>query len=182
MTIRVLFCFGSCIVMFRCGSGARKRPAVTCTASARRIVIIWFVYGNIFVRVLKGFGSCMLLFRFVFCVVSFRFALLRFRCTGKTGCHLHSLSKVDTAADDMSGSVVPIAHALPSQVRLHTRELALPLRQIPMMFGGDPLGTRFLLRSNCFGDIALAASADDGSFRFSMATHCARPSFSGETP
>lgn len=39
------------------------------------------------------------------------------RCTGETGCHLHSLQGVNTADDGMSGSVVSIAHPLPSQVR-----------------------------------------------------------------
>lgn len=37
-------------------------------------------------------------------------------CTGEVGCHLHSLQGVETAEDSMSGSVVSIAHPLPSQV------------------------------------------------------------------
>ncbi|CAM9112673.1 unnamed protein product, partial [Ectocarpus sp. 8 AP-2014] len=37
------------------------------------------------------------------------------RCTGETGCHMHSLQGVDTADDGMSGSVVSVAHPLPSQ-------------------------------------------------------------------
>ncbi|CAM9247557.1 unnamed protein product [Ectocarpus sp. 12 AP-2014] len=38
------------------------------------------------------------------------------RCTGETGCHMHSLRGVDTVDDGMSGSVVSVAHPLPSQV------------------------------------------------------------------
>eukprot|EP00752_Nemacystus_decipiens_P002207 g2098.t1 len=37
-------------------------------------------------------------------------------CTGEVGCHVHSLQDVDTAEDSMSGSVVSVAHPLPSQV------------------------------------------------------------------
>ncbi|CAM9771595.1 unnamed protein product, partial [Scytosiphon promiscuus] len=42
-------------------------------------------------------------------------------CSGEIGCHLHSLQDVDTANDSMSGSVVPIAHPLPSQESTETQ-------------------------------------------------------------
>lgn len=43
------------------------------------------------------------------------------RCTGEIGCHVHSLQGVDTADDGMSGSVVSVAHPLPSQVTYRQR-------------------------------------------------------------